>query len=944
MIRTGFRFPGAVILAAFLFFTLTLSWGVTESSLSLASKVAGWDWQPLASWPLVWLLTLPLHLLPAGWLVPALNLLAAAIAALTLGVLVRSIELMPWDCQPDPRRKWARQLPMILGAVVCGLEFSFWRGATAATGEMLDLLLLAVPIWCLLEFRAERAQGREELTWLSAAALVWGLGMAESWVMQLGFPVFALAVIFLRGLEFVDKPFLRRQAGLCLAGFSLILLLPLYNWLNPHSPLDFRDSWLASLRPIKAMLQMVFYEFLMWHRPLLVAVLLYYLLPTLPCFMRMNNEGAVRTSELESIQIIFYRASRVLLLLACLWLVFDPGAGLRIILEQKLAIALPLLTFDYLNALGIAFVAGNLLYAAQGTVEELPWGLFEKLNYGMRRAGGILVVGIFLAMVTGLLWCNLPAIRQLNQQPLQAYGRSVVHSLPPGGGVVLSPDLLQQEVVQAALAQAGHPGAWQVVSLNLLPFPKYRASLERETPSRWPVDGRQLTPVEVATLLTNLARTQPLVALQAHPGVPWLENFQPVPLGAACELQPCPAGRLERPELPADRLVAGEKFWDAEMAKPSWPGTSARPARKKWWTLEPVTSEQARLLGAWYSTALNDWGVQLQVSGKPQAARRRFEQALRLNPRNQAAEVNLQCATNLLAGKTLNLAPFSQVEEQFGSLQQLSQVIDATGEFDEPTLRCVIGQACLAAGWVRQAWQQFDRARVLAPNALLPELSLGQVYAACQQEDKVWEIVNRLRPQTGGNPRLDVDLSMLETRYWMAQTNQAQANRTLAAVLEKHPGDPAFADMVFKAYLVFGQATNALQMVAAQLARNPNSLAALNNQAALLILTRNAAAAIPVLDQVLALTNLPAIRLNRAVAFLQLQNYDAAEQDYVQLENSSANQFNVEYGLATIATQRRDTNAIIQHLKRCLPHASPKSAQWNAAWTQLNALTNNPAR
>ena len=62
------RFPMRLALATLLFFVLSLSWGVTANSLPLAAKVAGWDWQPMTSRPLVWLSTLPLRVLPAGWI------------------------------------------------------------------------------------------------------------------------------------------------------------------------------------------------------------------------------------------------------------------------------------------------------------------------------------------------------------------------------------------------------------------------------------------------------------------------------------------------------------------------------------------------------------------------------------------------------------------------------------------------------------------------------------------------------------------------------------------------------------------------------------------------------------------------------------------------------------------------------------------------------------
>src|ERR1019366_8826788 len=128
------RLPRFVALAALLVYGLTLSWGTTLNSLPMAAKVAGWDWQPMANEPLTWLLTLPLRCLPAGWIPVSLNLFFAICGALTLGLLARSIELLPWDCPPDENKKWIKRLPVLLACAVCGLEFNFWQEATAGGG------------------------------------------------------------------------------------------------------------------------------------------------------------------------------------------------------------------------------------------------------------------------------------------------------------------------------------------------------------------------------------------------------------------------------------------------------------------------------------------------------------------------------------------------------------------------------------------------------------------------------------------------------------------------------------------------------------------------------------------------------------------------------------------------------------------------------------------
>ena len=101
MLRKIPTFPLCAGLLALLVYLGTLSHGATLASLSLTAKLCGWDDAPLTDHPLFWLLTLPLHVLPAGWLPTGLNLFSAVCAALALGLLAASVPLLPWHRRLD---------------------------------------------------------------------------------------------------------------------------------------------------------------------------------------------------------------------------------------------------------------------------------------------------------------------------------------------------------------------------------------------------------------------------------------------------------------------------------------------------------------------------------------------------------------------------------------------------------------------------------------------------------------------------------------------------------------------------------------------------------------------------------------------------------------------------------------------------------------------------
>ena len=939
------RFPKIIALTAFVVYALTLSRGMTTSSMGLTAAVAGWDWQPMANHPLTWLLTLPLHLLPAAWAAIALNLFFAALAALVLGLLARCVELFPWDSPPDAKKPWGARLPMLLAVAVCGLEFSFWKEAVAATGEMTDLLLVTAAIWCLLEFRAAK-----EMRWLNAASLVWGLGMAENWMMLPALPLFVAALIALRKMRFFKLDFLLRMALWGLVGFSQYALLPLANWLAPHSTLGFGDAWLATLRSTSTILHTLYDKFWAQHQLLVFAMLLYFLVPALPCFLRLKTQTSGNLSPIDRFQVGIFQVLRVALLAACLWLAFDPVVGPREIVRQQLGITMPLLTFDLVNALGIAFLAGNLSFAAQVPPQRRSRGALQKIHSLLRRQAATLLAGICLVAGVGLIVRNLPAILSFNRQPLSSFGGLMARSLPTEGGIVLGDDLVKLTVLQAALAGSAQGQHWRVVNVRTLPSPKYRARLERQFPAGWSGNAKdgEMKLNDLLQLLDGLSRTNRIFFLQPHNGDRLFELFSPWPTGAVHELKRYVPGRFDGAALSPQEIADEEKFWD-DAWRDDVSGldrTDMRPSRlesflSRHLAIQPARQDQNSQLAHWYSEALNDWGVSLQQAGQLPAARRRFEQALTLITNNVAAEMNLNGCTNLLAGQKLNPASPAQIEEKFRSIRQLQQFINLYGDFDEPGIRCFLGNSWLEAGWPRQAWQEFEHARTLAPDAITPQLAQAQIYSRYRLDAEVFKTVGRLRPLVTNSPAgqtLEIELAMLEAKSWISQTNQLQANKILENLLLAHPESPAFSDMVFKAYLAFGELTNALAMTDAELAKTPDNIAALNNRAALLIQARNAAAAIPVLDHAMMLTNIPSIRLNRAIAYLQVTNTVAAEKDYNLLLDAAVDQFNVHFGLAQIAVNRGDTNLAVQHYELCLTNAPAGGPRWREIRARLDAL------
>src|SRR5580692_6638852 len=89
--------PWLIAVAMLLFYVLTLNHWVSLTSLSSVATISGWTWTRQYGSPLYYLVTMPFRLLPAAAVPLALNLFSAVCAALILGLLARSVGLLPHD-------------------------------------------------------------------------------------------------------------------------------------------------------------------------------------------------------------------------------------------------------------------------------------------------------------------------------------------------------------------------------------------------------------------------------------------------------------------------------------------------------------------------------------------------------------------------------------------------------------------------------------------------------------------------------------------------------------------------------------------------------------------------------------------------------------------------------------------------------------------------------
>jgi tetratricopeptide (TPR) repeat protein len=945
--------PWLVAGAMLLVYLLTLNHWVTLGSLPLLGQVAGWNWPQnnlgavhfLATFPLRWL---PVNLLPAG-----LNLLAAVCAALTLALLARSVALLPHDRTQAQREREPSEfsllsirpawLPPVLAVLACGLQLTFWENAMVGTGEMVDLLLFAYTVRCLLEFRID---GRQ--SWLTRAALVFGAAMANHWLMVILLPAFLVALFWIKGLALFQPRFLTRMAVAGLIGLSLLLLMPLVQSLADGALAGFGQTLRSNLGAGKTFL---------FKLPLksLWVLGLTSLLPLVVMGIRWASSFGDSSPLGAALAAFMFHLVHGVFLIAGLWTMFDPPFSPRIF-PRQFGLGFSWLTLYYLVALGIGYYSGYflLVFGAKGKWSQPAGPLAALVNACVKQAVWVLLI----LVPAGLVCKNLPLIRASNEPALSTLAMRLAESLPQRDAVVLSDDAWLLSLAEAALNRQGTGRAQLLFNTAYLPYPAYHRFLLAKYPQLRQDDLATNQPAalidsfRLIQFLEQQAQKRELYYLQPSFGY-YFERFYLEPQGLVNQLKLLPTNAISAPPLAAGCVSANLDFWkkiDADVLTPLVQQvvreTEARRGWREW--LSSVTRSpqepdwQTQLAANCYSRALNWWGAELQKLGQWDAAGWCFRRAQDLNPDNVIAQINGDYNAALRDGNPTPPALSPAITDKLSQYRGWAQALAAHGPFDEPRFCYEQGLVFFRGGLHRQAAQQFDRAAQMSPGNWSAHLSLAHVYNLLQMPDQALEIARQARALHGGtvaNQTNVVELARTEATAYFIKNEIPAAEQILQTALAAYPDDEVLLNSALQLYLVFQRYTNALTVVGRLLERSPDDANLLNNQGFVNIQLQQYEAAIPALDRVLALqaTNFVA-RLNRAIAQLRNDHLDAARQDYEILQRALPSAYQVYYGLGEIAWRKKERSAAINYYQLYLTNAPPNTEERKQVSARLAEL------
>lgn len=907
--------PWLVILAALAVYLTTANRWVSFSSLPVVGKLLGWDWwSNQTTPPLLYLLTLPLTFLPVSSAPALMNALSAVLAALTLGTLTRSVALLPQDRTREQRQKEhtpggllslpTNWIPPLFAILALGFQMTFWEHATAATGEMLNLLLFAHLVRCLLEYRQEQKE-----SWLCQFALVYGLATTNNWGM-IGFaPIFLIVLIWLKGKSFFKARFLGKLALFGFIGLLLYLLMPAIESSRGNG------QFFVLLREQLGQQKLLLKSIPLWL-PLILSFVVF--LPLVSMGIRWPSNMGEANPIAAFLTGLMFHLVHALFLGFSIWVMFDPPYSPR-----AMAGGLPFLTFYYLIAINIGYYSGYfLLLFREG--EQRGWrrtsGLQRGLNWIITIAvwtGPIITAGF-------LIYRNLPSIQADNGSALKEYTQRMAANLPSSGAVLLSeePHLI---LLLEAYYSTGSKSSNILLDTRSLPYARYNSILAKHYAGRWTdlVSGKSLPePLPgpaVAELIGLHSRSNKVFYLHPAVGPHILEFFHLVQRGLVYELTPFKPNEITPPVASAELLEQNGKFWQDQREFLN----TIMPAAK-------LPRSDAAFVGRYLSRALNWWGVELAQAGKTDDAKKFYEEALRLSPYNVAAKINL-------AGKVEN--------EEWARGATWSVLLRENGPFAVPQLEYELGKTMKSFGLLRQAVENLAFAGQIKDPKIEYIFELAEVYMRGQSPDMALQTIGIAR-RSPDFAKLDlpvrIEFARIEAMAYTAKTNLAKAEQVLLPIVAEAPKNDTPLAALISVYLAGKKFSNALAIAEKQLTLNSNNVAALMNKGAIYIELKDYPQATAALEQSLKLnpTN-AATLLNYGTVKLRTDDLAGAEKAYRKLAETQPTMPAPYFYLGEIAYHEKKKAEAIRYYEVFLKKIAPNSPEAAQAQSRLKELKGN---
>ncbi len=863
------RLPWAVALGSLVLYLATLHSWISFASLPAVSDVGGWNDLSQSEAPLLYLLTLPLRMLPVSMMPTAMNVLAAVFGALTLAMLVRSVALLPHDRTKEQRQReqsahsllslQSNWVPALFAAMVCGLQLSFWQHATAGTGEMLNVLLFAFVILCLLEYRINH-----KTRWLSRAVLVYAMGITNNWGMVGFLPLFCVALLWTARMQLFQEGLPLKLARNALVGLSLYLLLPVAAVLSGSGE-NFLDVLMANLGLQKSFLSSLFSQRLMVLVMASTAIV-----PLLLVSIRWPASFGDTNAAASAITTALLRLVHFLFLAVCIYVAFDHVVSPRklVNLPQITGIGAPFLTFYYLGALSTGYFLGYLLLLS-GKEEIRKWQKPSELSKALNRGLHIGLQGAALVVIGLLAWRNAGTILANNKNDVTGtYAKWLADSLPNGKIILFADNDMspQSQLLQAELARSKSREQAMLIQTHRLASPEYQVRLAKRSNTHWPappkevLDAKRIDDLQILNMLNAVSEKTPIYYLHPSFGY-YFEQFYLKPDKGVFRLLPYPSGgdSLDKPALTTDQVT--ESLTLAEAIDKKFDAKDFSFAKES----EQLRKNQfldSLIIMGWLSRNLNQRGVDLIRNNQSEAAEKLFLAACKIS--RGSPKGNVVAQANL---RQVNPESDYEFDEELDrligndellALSRIDSTLKTYGPFDLTQACFQLGQNFARKSQIRQAYHELTRAAELTKALPDPVFFIAEMFVSYELPDKAKLFIERLAKMNEANPFTpdqQIKLFRLEAGLLLAASGPADAEKYLAERLKPHMKSIPGLHTMLAFHLDHYQNAKALGLLDTWLKDNPNDLNTLTDKGQLLSKLKHYDEALDVYQSAMALAD-----------------------------------------------------------------------------------------